>query len=47
MLGKAEIRVIYDQGMESMATTIKQLYEMVEAATTATRADVQIFRPNQ
>lgn len=30
MLRKAEIRVIYDQGIEAVATTIKQLYEMIE-----------------
>jgi hypothetical protein len=30
MLRKTEIRVIYDQGIEAVATTIKQLYEMIE-----------------
>ncbi len=30
MLRKAEIRVIYDQGIEAVATTIKQIYEMIE-----------------
>ncbi len=30
MLSKHEIRVIYDQGVEEVAATIRQLYEMIE-----------------
>lgn len=31
MLRKQEIMAVYDQGVESVATTIRQLYEMIEA----------------
>ncbi len=30
MLRKKEIRAIYDQGLEAVATTIRHLYEMIE-----------------
>lgn len=30
MLRKTEVRVIYDQGVEAVAATIRQLYEMIE-----------------
>ncbi len=30
MLKKTEIRAIYDQGVDAVAATIKQLYEMIE-----------------
>ncbi len=30
MLSKHAIRVIYDQGVEEVAATIRQLYEMIE-----------------
>ncbi|MBA3716412.1 MAG: hypothetical protein H0W76_28825, partial [Pyrinomonadaceae bacterium] len=30
MLRKAEIKVIYERGVEAVAATIKQLYEMIE-----------------
>lgn len=31
MLRKKEIRAIYDRGLEAVTTTIRQLYEMIEA----------------
>lgn len=30
MLRKKEIRAIYDQGIEAVAVTIRQLYELIE-----------------
>ena len=30
MLRKSEIRVIYEAGVEAVAATIRQLYEMIE-----------------
>lgn len=49
MLRKTEVRVIYDQGVEAVAATIRQLYELIEVedarvhnlVTSATAAHLQ------